>query len=373
MKKTAFSDLENQRYHRHFILPELGIMGQQKLSQAKVLVIGAGGLSCPLLQYLAAAGVGYIGIMDADIVAISNLHRQILYSESEVGALKVQAAKQALLRINPHIHIECYPYLCTSENALEIFAQYDVIADGSDNFATRYLVNDACVLTGKPLVYGAINRFEGQLAVFNLRNENGFFSSNYRDIFPLPPLPGEVLDCAEAGVLGVLPGIIGSMQALEVIKILTQIGKPLIDTLFYINTLTFETHHLLIEKDEANPLTGKTPTQTGLIDYALFCNAPSTSIQEISPAMLRQWQTEGRVFQLIDVREAAEYAQENIGGLSLPLSTLRAHVSQIRQDIPVVVHCQSGKRSKTAIEILKNELNFRDLYNLTGGLTEFYK
>lgn len=372
-----FSKEEISRYQRHISLPEIGLEGQKKLKQAKVLVIGAGGLSSPLLLYLAAAGVGTIGIIDADYVDASNLQRQILYKSTEIGQPKVKQAKENLLAINPHIQIEVYPFRCDSTNAIAIIEKYDVIADGSDNFPTRYLVNDACFFTGKPLVYAAIHRFEGQLAVFNYTYKNGEKSSNYRDMFPSPPPPEEMPNCAEAGVLGVLPGIFGTFQALEVIKIITDIGEVLADKFFYMNTLTFQTHTFTISKDKQNPLSGEKPTIHHLIDYALFCglaaNENTDSFQEISAKELLSWIKEKRHFQLIDVRSPEEYAIDNIEGINIPLDELTEKCEDLRQGMPIVVHCQTGKRSLKAIEILRSKGIFPDLYNLTGGLAAFLK
>lgn len=362
-----FSPQEYQHYQRHLILPQIGIKGQAKLKNAKVLVIGAGGLSCPMLMYLAAAGVGKIGIMDGDCVDISNLHRQVLYDIESVGKLKVEEAKRKLLLLNPHIEIEIYPFFCKAENALPIFTDYDVVADGSDNFATRYLVNDACVLTQKPLVYGAIHQFEGQVAVFNYKNEKGVFSANYRDIFPTPPPANSVPNCAEAGVLGVLPGIIGSIQALEVIKIVTGIGECLADKLFIFDTLSFSQYTLDIAKDSQNPLTGNNPIQTELIDYEHFCNTyptPSKPIREISVETFEAWQNAKKPFQLIDVREKNEYLQENIGGISVPLSIFEENIAIFATNTPIVIHCQTGKRSEKAVSILQEKYGFDNVWNL---------
>lgn len=363
------SPQEYQHYQRHITLPQLGLVGQTKLKNAKVLVIGAGGLSCPMLLYLAAAGVGKIGIMDGDTIDISNLHRQILYDIESVGKLKVAEAQRKLLLLNPHITIETYPFFCKAENALPIFAEYDVIADGSDNFATRYLTNDAAVLTEKPLVYAAIHQFQGQVAVFNFRNEKSFFSSNYRDLFPSPPLPDSVPNCAEAGVLGVLPGIIGSIQALEVIKIITGIGEILADKLFIFDTLSFSQYTLNIQKEENNPLTGKNPTQTQLIDYELFCNSSPTlskPIREISVETFLAWKNAQKPFQLIDVREKEEYEKKNIGGISVPFSIFEKNIPIFAANLPIVIHCQTGKRSAKAVAMLQEKYGFEEVWNLCG-------
>lgn len=366
---SFFSTTEQNRYHRHFILPEFGVEAQLKLKKAKVLVIGAGGLSCPMLQYLAAAGVGTIGIIDADVVDISNLQRQILYSTDDVGRLKVEAAKEKLCALNPHIEVVTYSFRCTSENALELFAAYNVIADGSDNFPTRYLANDACVLLGKPLVYAAIFRFEGQLAVFNLADKEGNFSANYRDIFPVPPAPESVPNCSEAGVLGVLPGILGAMQANEVIKIITEIGETLAGKFFMINLLNFQTQTLSIFKDPENPISGNNPSISQLIDYEFFCGLKNNpNVPEISVKEFHHLKSQNIDFQLIDVRERQEYALENWGGLLIPLKEIRENVHLLERNKKIIVHCKSGKRSKKAVEILKNEFHFEDIWSVNGNL-----
>ena len=249
MSDTTFSKQELARYARHFALPDFGIEGQKKLKNSRVLVVGAGGLGCPVLLYLAAAGVGHIGIIDGDVVDDSNLQRQVLYTVADVGKSKAVAAKERLLSMNPHIDIQAFTQHFTVENALDIVSKYDVVADGTDNFPTRYLVNDACVLKGKVNVYASIFRFEGQISVFNLTQNDGERSINYRDIFPTPPPAGLIPDCAEGGVLGVLPGIIGAMQASEVIKILTNIGEPLSGRLFLFDAQTFTAKSLKIKKN----------------------------------------------------------------------------------------------------------------------------
>ena len=273
--EITFNKAELERYSRHLIIPEFNIEGQRKLKAAKVLVIGSGGLGSPLLQYLAAAGVGTIGIVDYDTVDDTNLQRQVLFGVESVGKPKVEEAKKRILSLNPHISIQTYPTQLTSANAMEIFNGYDLVADGTDNFPTRYLVNDACVLLGIPCVYASIFQFEGQVSVFNYTDPDGEIGPNYRDLFPTPPPPGMVPSCAEGGVLGVLPGIIGSIQALEVIKVLTGIGEPLSGRLFLFDALSFMTRTLRFGRDKANPLSGPNPTQTGLIDYEQFCGVPA--------------------------------------------------------------------------------------------------
>ena len=371
MDNLALSPDERMRYARHLILPGLGLEGQLKLKAAKVLVVGAGGLGSPVLLYLAAAGIGTIGIIDHDRVDASNLQRQVLFGTKDIGKSKAQTAAQHLLGLNPNIQIVVYDHALNIENAMEIVAQYDIIADGTDNFPTRYLVNDACVLLGKINVHAAIFRFDGQVAVFNAPLANGERSSNYRDIFPHPPAAGSVPDCAEGGVLGVLPGIIGSMQASEVIKLAAGLGAPLVDRIFIFDALRMESRSLSIKKDPENPISGLQPSIKALVDYDLFCGIPKTaSIQGISAFEFRKWEMEGRKFQLVDVREAAEYALDHLGGKLIPLGVVANETHLIARDRPVVVHCQSGNRSAKAIEILM-EQGFSNLYNLEGGIVAF--
>lgn len=373
MKKINFSERELQHYSRHLLLPEIGMNGQTKLKAAKILVVGAGGLGAPLLYYLAAAGVGKIGIVDFDAVDETNLQRQILFSVNDIGKPKVEIAKNRLLELNPHIKIKTYNEKLTSENALKIFKNYDIIADGTDNFPTRYLVNDACVLLGKTNVYGSIFRFEGQVSVFNYSERNGNFGPNYRDLFPAPPPPDSVPNCAEAGVLGVLPGIIGSLQANEIIKIITGIGEPLSGKLLLFNALTLETQILKIQKNK-NQLPVKK-----LIDYENFCNRkPETgnkqpAIKEISVHEFLQWQKNKNDFQLIDVRQKHEYEISNLGGLLIPLDEIEKNVEKISRKKNVVVHCRSGKRSASAIKILQEKYGLKNLFNLSGGILEYQK
>lgn len=359
--KLSLSSDEYKRYSRHLLLSEIGREGQEKLKAAKVLVIGAGGLGCPALLYLTAAGVGTIGIIDHDTVDFSNLQRQVLYKESDIGQPKVTCAKAHLSAQNPFINISTFETQLTSRNALEIIADFDFVIDGSDNFATRYLVNDACVMLDKPFIYGAIHRFSGQIAVFNYQN-----GPTYRCLFPEPPLPGEVPSCSEAGVLGVLPGIIGSFQATEAIKMITEIGEVASGKLVLIDTLTLEFNKLNIKKVEKNNQIDK------LIDYEAFCGAvnPENDIQEMSPAEFRKLMEEEKRFQLIDVRESLEYNNYNIGGKLIPLKELESRLSEISREQMVVVHCQSGGRSKKAVEILRKH-GFEDVFNLTGGLVNF--
>lgn len=368
-----FSKEELARYNRHIIIPEFGLESQQKLKTSKVLVVGSGGLGSPVLLYLAAAGVGTLGIVDFDVVDDSNLQRQILFGVESVGIPKVEAAKQRLLALNPHIKIQLFNEQLTSKNALDIIKDFDVVADGTDNFPTRYLVNDACILTGKPNIYASIFQFEGQVSVFNYRNAKGETGPNYRDLYPTPPPPGLVPSCAEGGVLGVLPGIIGSMQASEVIKVITGIGETLSGRFFIFDALNFETRIFKISKREDNPINGKNPTIKELIDYEQFCGmrVVERPIKEISVKDLYDWQVKGEEFQLIDVREPHEYDIVNIGGELIPLATVSANADRIDRDKKVIVHCKMGGRSAKAIRELEEKYGFDNLYNLNGGIMAY--
>lgn len=370
---VTFSKEELARYNRHIIIPEFGLAAQQKLKAAKVLVVGSGGLGSPVLLYLAAAGIGTIGIVDFDVVDDSNLQRQVLFGVNEIGKPKVEAAKQRLQALNPHIEFVLYNTQLTSQNALNIIKDYDVVADGTDNFPTRYLVNDACVLLGKPNIYASIFQFEGQVSVFNYRYPNGDLGPNYRDLYPTPPPPGLVPSCAEGGVLGVLPGIIGSLQALEVIKVITGVGEPLAGRFFIFDALGFESRTFNISRRDDNPLNGKNPSITQLIDYEQFCgvSAVERPVKEISPQQLYDLQVKGEPFQLIDVREPYEYEIVNIGAELIPLAAVVEQVNKISKDQPVIVHCKMGGRSATAIRKLEEKFGFTNLYNLKGGILAY--
>ncbi|MEM6723871.1 MAG: molybdopterin-synthase adenylyltransferase MoeB, partial [Bacteroidota bacterium] len=373
--EIKFSKAELERYSRHIIIPEFNIEGQRKLKAAKVLVVGSGGLGSPLLLYLAAAGVGTIGIVDFDIVDDSNLQRQVLFGVEAVGKPKVEEAKKRIQALNPHINVITYNTHLNSENALDIIKDYDVVADGTDNFPTRYLVNDACVILGKTNVYASIFRFEGQVSVFNYTDKTGETGPNYRDLFPEPPPPGLVPSCAEGGVIGVLPGIIGSLQANEVIKVVTDVGEPLAGRLFIFDALQFETRTLKIAK---NPAVDK-PTE--LIDYKQFCGiVPASeqeeaegSVKEVSVEDLKHLQEQSADFQLIDVREAYEYEIVNLNGELIPLGTVLDNAERIATDKQVIVHCRSGKRSADAIKALQEKYGFDNLYNLKGGVLAYAK
>jgi molybdopterin/thiamine biosynthesis adenylyltransferase/rhodanese-related sulfurtransferase len=373
MGEITFTKAELERYNRHIIIPEFGLAAQQKLKAAKVLVVGSGGLGSPVLLYLAAAGIGTIGIVDFDVVDDSNLQRQVLFGVNEIGKPKVEAAKARLQALNPHIEIVLYNTQLTSQNALDIIKDYDVVADGTDNFPTRYLVNDACVLLGKPNIYASIFQFEGQVSVFNYTNANGELGPNYRDLYPTPPPPGLVPSCAEGGVLGVLPGIIGSLQALEVIKVITGVGEPLAGRFYIFDALNFESRTFNISRREDNPLNGKNPTITKLIDYEQFCGVKAVEkpVKEITAAELYKLQVKGEPFQLIDVREPYEYDIVNIGAELIPLATVAEQADKLNKDIPVIVHCKMGGRSAKAIRELEEKFGFTNLYNLKGGILAY--
>jgi sulfur-carrier protein adenylyltransferase/sulfurtransferase len=371
--QVLFSKEELARYNRHIIIPEFGLAAQQKLKAAKVLVVGSGGLGSPVLLYLAAAGIGTIGIVDFDVVDDSNLQRQVLFGVNEIGKPKVEAAKARLQALNPHIEFVLYNAQLTSQNALDIIKDYDVVADGTDNFPTRYLVNDACVLLGKPNIYASIFQFEGQVSVFNYTNANGELGPNYRDLYPTPPPPGLVPSCAEGGVLGVLPGIIGSLQALEVIKVVTGVGEPLAGRFYIFDALNFESRTFNISRRDDNPLNGKNPTITQLIDYEQFCGVKAIEkpVKEITAAELYELQVKGEPFQLIDVREPYEYDIVNIGAELIPLATVAEQADKFNKDIPVIVHCKMGGRSAKAIRELEEKFGFMNLYNLKGGILAY--
>ena len=372
--EVTFSKSELERYSRHLILPEFNIEGQKRLKSSKVLVVGSGGLGSPLLLYLTAAGIGTIGIVDFDVVDETNLQRQILFGVDNVGVPKVDAAKKRLQNLNPNVRFVTYNTAITSENALEIIQDYDVVADGTDNFPTRYLVNDACVILGKTNVYASIFRFEGQISVFNYLNKSGDRGPNYRDLFPSPPPPGLVPSCAEGGVIGVLPGIIGCLQANEVLKIVAGIGDPLSGKLFLFDALTFTTRTLKINK---NPNVFKIEK---LVDYQEFCgltkvqnNMSSNNISEITVQELEELILNSEDYQLIDVREPYEYDIANLQGELIPLDELDQHIDRIDRQKKVIVHCRSGRRSADAIKYLQEQYGFENLYNLKGGILAYAK
>jgi len=365
----TLSKEEIQRYSRHLIMPEVGMDGQLKLKAAKVLCIGTGGLGAPLGQYLAAAGVGQIGLVDFDKVDLTNLQRQILFSTIDVGRPKIEAAAERLRGLNPDIQIDTFETMLTSANALDILKDYDVIVDGTDNFATRYLVNDACVLLGKPNVYGSIFRFEGQASVFGYPG-----GPCYRCLYPEPPPPGLVPSCAEGGVLGVLPGIVGSIQAAETLKLIIGKGEPLVGRLLLFDALAMRFRELKLRKNPECPVCGAHPTVTKLIDYAEFCGvrgeetpAPVSTVPEITPRELKARLDRGDDLFILDVREPHEYQICNIGGYLIPLGDLSRRVSELDSSREIVAHCRSGKRSAEASEFLR-QAGFRKVLNLKGGI-----
>jgi adenylyltransferase/sulfurtransferase len=361
---------ELRRYARHLAIPEFGVEAQKKLKEARVLCIGAGGLGSPVTMYLAAAGVGCLGLIDPDTVEISNLQRQLLFGQSDIGRPKCEAAKDRLLEINPHLQIHLYRELFSSANAMGIAADYDLIIDGTDNFPTRYLSNDVAVWLKKPNVYGSILRFEGQVGVFAPH----LGAPCYRCMAPQPPAPGLVPSCAEGGVLGVLPGIVGSMQALEAIKLIAGIGQPLLGKLLHVDTLGMRFRTFTLRRDPECPVCGDSPTITEPIDYQGFCgmtpppNVPSITVQE-----LQQMRENGEDHFLLDVREPDEYQTARIEGSTLiPLGQVTERANEIPRDRKVVVHCKGGGRSAKAVETLQG-LGITNVWNVTGGINAWSK
>ena len=368
-KGAALSKEEIMRYSRHLIMPEVGMEGQLKIKAAKVLCIGTGGLGAPLGLYLAAAGVGRIGLVDFDVVDSTNLQRQVLFGTQDVGKPKTEAAANRLRDLNPDIQIDTFETQLTSANALELFNDYDIIVDGTDNFPTRYLVNDASVMTGKLNVYGSIFRFEGQITVFGAPD-----GPCYRCLYPEPPPPGLVPSCAEGGVLGVLPGIVGTIQAAEALKLIIGKGDPLIGRLLLFDALAMKFRELKLRKNPDCPVCGTHPTQKGLIDYAEFCGvrgeeAPSTvtNIPEITPKELKARLDKGDDIYVLDVREPHEYQICNINGRLIPLGELPQRVHALDSSKEIVAHCKSGKRSAQAVEFLRGA-GFKKIQNLKGGI-----
>ncbi len=364
---------EQIRYSRHLVLEEFGLSGQLKLKNAKVLVVGAGGLGAPVLFYLTASGTGSIGIIDHDFVDLSNLQRQIIFTVSDIGKNKAIAASTRLKELNNLINFTSYAEKITIANALDIITDYDLVIDCTDNFPTRYLLNDACVLLDKTLVYGSILKFEGQVSVFNLKDHAGVHGSNYRDLFPEPPDPGITPNCAQAGVLGILPGIIGVMQAAEAIKVITGVGIPLTGKLAIVDVLTNETTLISI------PNRNTRHNIKALIDYDDFCGITpdkskslafekNTPMKEITVQELQELKESGANFQLIDVREPNEFDICDLGGELIPMGEIASHIEKISKDKQVVVHCRSGKRSGDVINYLEKNHSFQNLYNLKGGI-----
>ena len=373
----ALSNDEVKRYSRHLIMPEVGVEGQEKLKKGSVLCIGAGGLGSPAALYLAAAGVGTIGIVDFDVVDYSNLQRQVIHGTSDVGRSKLASAKDRLLELNPHINIETYETALSSKNALDLFKPYDVILDGTDNFPTRYLTNDACVILGKPNAYGSIFRFEGQASVFATKG-----GPCYRCLYPEPPPPGLVPSCAEGGVLGVLPGVVGTIQATEAIKLIMGIGEPLIGRFLIYDALRMKFRELKLKKDPDCPVCGTHPTVTELIDYEQFCGvAPAATEVAVSTANSSETETDVKElkrkidakedFFLLDVREPNEYQIGKIPGSTLiPLGEVPQRVSEIPRDKEIIVHCKMGGRSAKAAAFLRTQ-GYTKVKNLKGGILDW--
>src|SRR5436189_1236249 len=356
---------ELQRYSRHLIMPEVTADGQRRIKAACVLCIGAGGLGSPAALYLAAAGVGTIGIVDFDAVDLSNLQRQILHGTKDVGRGKLESARDRLRDINPEIDIELHQCRFSSENAAEIVSKYDVVVDGSDNFATRYLSNDVCVFAQKPNVYGSVFRFEGQTTVFAPH----LGGPCYRCLFPEPPPPESVPNCAQAGVLGVLPGIIGMLQAIETLKLILGIGEPLVGRLLHFDALKVKFRELNLRRDPQCPVCGENPTIFSPIDYEQFCGTrDEETISEMTPHTVRRRIDAGEPFELIDVREPFEHEIGRIDGAKLiPLGEISERTDELPRDRPIVVHCHSGRRSAEAVRLLQQR-GFGNIYNLEGGI-----
>lgn len=334
------------------------------LRAAKVLVVGAGGLGCPVLTYLNAAGIGTLGIIDGDHIDLTNLQRQILYSDSDISKSKTAVAREKLNAANPHTKIKTYPFYLNESNALDIIRNYDLVVDGTDNFATRYLVNDACVILEKPNVYGSIFRYEGQVAIFNYLNADGTRGPNYRDLYPSPPDPDSVPDCATGGVLGVLPGIVGTLQALEVIKLITGIGEPLAGRLLLVDCLSMQFRNIKLDK------ISKVSVEQ-LINYEDFCGAKNINktmeMKEITATELNFWRDSNKDFQLVDVREQNERDFVSIGGTHIPLGDIVQRAGEVDQTKDVVLMCRSGKRSAAALQALQQH-GYTKLFNLKGGI-----
>ena len=362
---------ELSRYSRHLILPEVGMEGQQKLKAAKVLCVGTGGLGSPLALYLAAAGIGTLGLVDFDVVDASNLQRQIIHSTSDIGRKKIDSATEKLTALNPALEVVKHETMLTSANALDILKDYDIVADGTDNFPTRYLVNDACVLLGKPNAYGSIFRFEGQASVFATKD-----GPCYRCLYPEPPPPGLVPSCAEGGVLGILPGLVGVIQATEVIKLILGTGEPLIGRLLLVDSLAMKFRELKLRKNPDCPVCGPNPTVTKLIDYRQFCGivpetkqeqAVKNGIPQIAVQELKQRRDAGEDVFVLDVREPYEYQIAQIGGKLIPQNDVPKRLTEIPRDREIVVQCRSGQRSQRIAEFL-SQSGYPNVKNLAGGI-----
>jgi len=372
----ALTQDQINRYSRHLLLPEVGVEGQEKICDSKVLLIGTGGLGSPLALYLAAAGVGNLGLIDFDVVDFSNLQRQVAHGESTVGKLKVDSAKERIADLNSSINVTTYNTRLSSENVMEIFADYDIIVDGTDNFPTRYLASDACVLLKKPYIYGCILRFEGQASVFDSR-----VGPCYRCLYPEPPPPGLVPSCAEGGVLGILPGIVGLIQANEVIKLVLGVGESLVGRLLLFDALSMKFKEMKLRKDPACPICGDNPTITELIDYEQFCgimpveDSAADLEKEIAVEQVKEMLDKKHAFKLIDVREPSEYGICKIEGATLiPLGDIEAKdpalLNGLNPDDEIVLHCKAGVRSMKALKALE-EMGFSNLKSMRGGINEW--
>ncbi len=372
---AELTDEEAHRFARHLILPEVGVSGQQKLKAARVLCVGVGGLGSPVALYLAAAGVGTLGLVDGDVVELSNLQRQVLHTTPDVGTKKIASAARKLTALHPALRVIGHDSMLTRDNALEMVADYDLVVDGTDNFPTRYLVNDACVLLGKPNVYGSIFRFEGQASVFAAPG-----GPCYRCLYPEPPPPGMIPNCAEGGVLGVLPGIIGTLQAAEAIKLILGCGEPLIGRLLLVDVLAMRFHTVKLRRNPECPVCGDRPTITALIDYPEFCGLPGASaistqtesavkngIPQMTVRELNRRRENGEDHLLLDVREPYEYQIAHLGGHLIPQSEVPARLNELDKDREIIVHCRSGVRGQRVAELLRQN-GFTRVSNLAGGI-----
>ena len=372
-EEIKLSPEEFQRYSRHLVLSEVGLEGQKKLKASSVLIIGVGGLGSPLCLYLAAAGVGRIGIVDFDVVDMTNLQRQLLHTTNDIGRSKIASAKESILAINPNVQVDTFETQLTSANALDIIKQYDIVVDGTDNFPTRYLVNDACVLLGKPNVYGSIFKFDGQVSVFDAKK-----GPCYRCLYPAPPPPGLVPSCAEGGVLGVLPGIIGSLQAMETIKLIIGQGETLTGRLVLFDALKLQFREMKLKKDPDCPVCGKNPTIRELIDYEEFCGLkpqPANQDEETYEITVKEFKSRldrGDDLFVIDVREESEREISHLNGLLIPLGELSDRLEEIDSSKEIIVYCRTGRRSGKAVEILRHN-GFTRVKNLVGGVNEWSK
>lgn len=366
---------EYARYARHLSLPEVGVAGQTRLKSSSILLVGTGGLGSPLAMYLAAAGVGRLGLVDFDKVDASNLQRQVIHGTKDVGRPKTQSAAESIADINPHVKVDCYDEAFTSDRALEIASPYQLVIDGTDNFPTRYLVNDVCVLQKKPNCYGSIFRFEGQASVFGYQD-----GPCYRCLYPEPPPPGAVPSCAEGGVLGVLPGIIGMIQAIEAIKILVGVGETLSGRLVLFDALDMRFREMRVHRDPTCPVCGDSPTITAPIDYEQFCGAPPVASSgaepqspwDVQPQELKRRLDAGEAIHLLDVRQSHEYEICNLGGELIPLDQLADQIGELDRDVEIIVHCKMGGRSAKAVHLLR-EQGFAKAFNLRGGIHAWSK